>query len=157
MLDRMKTGSGICGMIYIVVAFILTFIAGLNTRVPDKTLVWNAFVLNVPVLLEFIPNFFNLPKEKVKKWFKVFCVIVIIMLLFSPLSTLLYVGMDYSIEEKNMTTLKIIDYLVQILKYSVWITPFGVLLSYICSLLIEEHRVKQKVEKSQQDKGGEIS
>lgn len=145
--DKIKMG-GIMGTIHICVSIILSFVTVAQFNLSGRVILWNVLVFNLPVLLDFLHTFNCVPAEKVGKPFKYMLIFTVVGLLISILSSVIVIGILLTVD--NSSVQSIFSNFFSIGKYflriSILLNPIGVLADYMCSILIEEHRIETKVE-----------
>lgn len=145
--DKIQTG-GVMGLFHICVSIILSAVVVMQLDLSGKAILWNVLVFNLPAFLDFVHTFSCVPSEKIGKAFNcVLCVTIISLLISVILSGIgvgiLLTGKDIYI--KN-TFRPFIGLGKVILRASILLNPVGILADYMCSILIEEHRIETRVE-----------
>lgn len=145
--DKIQTG-GVMGLFHICVSIILSAVVVMQLDLSGKATLWNVLVFNLPAFLDFMHTFNCVPSEKIGKTFNCLLCFIIISLLLSVIFSgigvgILLTGKDIYI--KNMLR-PLIGLGKTILRASILLNPVGILADYMCSILIEEHRIETKVE-----------
>lgn len=145
--DKMKTG-GIMGAIHVFVSIILSFVVVAQLNLSGKAILWNVLVFNLPVFLDFVHTFNCVPAEKVGKPFKYMLDFTVIGLLISVFLSLIGIGILLNIDDSNVPNFfsNFFCFGKSFLRISILLNPIGILADYMCSILIEEHRIETKVE-----------
>lgn len=136
------------GAIHIFVSIILSFVVVVQLNLSGRAILWNALVFNVPVFLDFGHTFKCVPAEKIGKAFECMLNVTVIGLLCSVLLSFAGIGVLLNNDYSNVPPL--LGYFLSmgkvLLRISILFNPIGVLADYMCSILIEEHRIETKVE-----------
>lgn len=136
------------GAIHIFVSIILSFVVVVQLNLSGRAILWNALVFNVPVFLDFGHTFKCVPAEKIGKAFECMLNFTVVGLLCSVLLSFVGIGVLLNNDYSNVNPFW--DYFFSmgkiLLRISILLNPIGVLADYMCSILIEEHRIETKVE-----------
>lgn len=138
---RIKIG-GITRIIHIVISLILSLIIFLDSRLTNN-LLWDIFILNAPVLFDFLHDYYCAPQEKIGLAFKSISLLMLFILSLSFILSVVYVGIDYGIENKVDSVKSLAKTILEFEHFSIICNPFGVFLGYICTILKEEHRIEK--------------
>ena len=151
---RIKIG-GITRIIHIVISAILSIITFLDSSSTGNILLWNIFVLNAPVLFDFLHDYYCVPQEKTGRTFRIFSIIILSILGLSFIAAILYVGVDYGIKNKGDLVQHLIAIILSFEHFSILCNPLGVFWGYICTILKEEHRIEKG--ECNNETGGDIA
>lgn len=145
--DKINIG-GWLGIIHIGLSIILSIVMVLQSNLDVGVIFWNIFVFNLPVLIDFAHTFSRVPAEKVKGPFKYLIDFALLGLLISFLFSLIGIGICLLTNYNNPqeTSYYVINFGKKFLNLSILFNPIGVLSNYMCSILIEEHRIETEVE-----------
>ena len=144
MKEKIKTG-GICGILHIALSVVIAFISLIDKSVIESALLWNVFIFNIPVFIDFTQSFFTAPEEKMSRKFKNWCWALWFILLGSSIILICCFGISSTIEDLSSNVvanyfLKTCNY---ILRYAFIVNPFAVSFDYVCNILIEETRTEE--------------
>lgn len=136
------------GAIHILVSIVLSFVAVAQLNLSGKAVLWNVLVFNLPVFLDFVHTFNCVPAEKVGKLFKYMLSFTVVGLLVSVISALIGIGILLNLDNGKSQDI-FSDFFrcgKAFLRTSILLNPIGILADYMCSILIEEHRIETEVE-----------
>ena len=144
MKEKIKTG-GICGIIHIILSIVIAFISIVDKSIIESALLWNVFIFNIPVFIDFTQSIFRAPEEKMSKKFKNWCWILWFVLLITSVILVCCFGISLTIKDlsSNMFATYFLRVCNCILRYAFIINPFAVSFDYVCNILIEETKTEE--------------